>query len=399
MSPEFAPLSDVNGRITHAFFALPAHDRSLTSPLLDSFRGIRDALGSDVRCTVLHHAVDLPVVRQALATPGGGPLDTIEWKDGFVLRLRDAQSSLEGSTLRVTRLSWPDFTSWVQDAFLVARAPSGLRRVWASPWVKRHHGGWDDAVPQRLAEHLGWDCELLPARVETGNVLVDDRSVVVGADVASACNETEWNALRSRLESGGRNLVVPARQSQQPIFHLDLYVTLAGPRPSDGRPLALVGSVRRALELVGEQCTEADVMTEAQLDGVGADLLAAGYVVERLPLLPERGDPNARAGPDMWYSYNNCLVEQWRASETGPRRRALLPAYGAQDDETLQSLDAEAARVWTSLGFEPVLARGSFAGLAKLGGSIRCMTKVLERSHSVVDAAEPLGNSAGASVA
>lgn len=399
MGSEFAPLSDVDGRISHVFFALPAHDPSLTAPLLETFRGIRDALGLDVRCTILHHGADEAMVREALAAPGPRPLDTIAWNEGFVLRLRDAESRVEGSTLRITRLGWPDYTNWVQDAFIVARQPSGLRRVWSSPRVQRHHGGWDDAVPPRLAAHLGWDCETLPSGVEIGNVLVDEQSVVVGADVPSTLGEAEWNSLRSWLEAGGRRVIVPAPDSRQPIFHLDLCVTLAGRRQADGRPLALVGSVRRAREIIGEACTELDVATDAALDDVAADLVTAGYAVGRLPLLPMRGASTAPSRHDVWYSHNNCLVEVWRGSDVRLHRRVTLPAYGGQGNEPLGSLDVEAERVWTSLGFEVTLARGSFARLARLGGSIRCMTKVLERSHSVVDAAEPLGMSAGASAA
>lgn len=399
MSSAFAPLSDVDGRIAHVFFALPAHDRSLTAPLLETFRGIRDALGLDVRCTILHHGADEAVVRDALAAPGPHPLDTIAWNEGFVLRLRDAVSRVEGSTLRITRLGWPDYTNWVQDAFIVALQPSGLRRVWSSPRVKRHHGGWDDAVPPRLAAHLGWDCETLPGGVEIGNVLVDEQSVVVGADVPRTLGDSAWNSLRPWLEAGERRVVVPAPDLPQPIFHLDLYVTLAGRRQADGRPLALVGSVRRAREIIGEVCTEAEVATDAALDDVAADLVAAGYAVERLPLLPMRGAATEPSRHDAWYSHNNCLVEVWRDSDVRLRRRVTLPAYGAEGSERLGALDVEAARAWTSLGFEVSLAPGSFARLARLGGSIRCMTKVLERSHRVVDAAEPLGMSAGASVA
>ena len=399
MTSAFAPLSDVDGRIAHVFFALPAHDRSLTAPLLETFRGIRDALEFDVRCTVLHHAIDETVVREVLAAPGPHPLDTIAWNEGFVLRLRDAESSVEGSTLRIARLGWPDYTNWVQDAFIVACQPSGLRRVWASPRVKRHHGGWDDAVPPRLAAHLGWDCEALPSGVEIGNVLVDQQSVVVGADVPSTLGDAQWTSLRSWLEAGGRRVVVPAPDSPQPIFHLDLYVTLAGGRQPDGRPLALVGSVRRARQIIGEACTEADIATDAALDEVADDLVTAGYAVERLPLLPLRDAHAAPSRHDVWYSHNNCLVEVWRGSDVRVRRRVTLPAYASQESERLGALDVEAAHVWSSVGFDVTLTHGSFARLVRLGGSIRCMTKVLERSHGVVDAAEPLGMSAGASVA
>src|SRR6185503_8752078 len=99
-------------------------------------------------------------------------------------------------------LALPDFTNWVQDAFLVAGGRGHGARVWASPTVTREYGGWDDAVPVRLAEHIGWPLQLLPCPVPAGNVLVDEDRVLIGADVQSSATESEWRALLEWLEAG-----------------------------------------------------------------------------------------------------------------------------------------------------------------------------------------------------
>ena len=57
---------------------------------------------------------------------------------GFVLRLGDTGGTIQGSTLRTWRMALPDFTSWVQDAFLVAVDSTGEHAVWASPHVRRY---------------------------------------------------------------------------------------------------------------------------------------------------------------------------------------------------------------------------------------------------------------------
>jgi len=280
---------------------------------------------------------------------------------------------MEGKTLRIGRMALPDFTSWVQDSFLVATAGETETRIWASPRVKRRHGGWDDAVPRLVAEHLGWRCELLPCGVEAGNVLVDS-AVVIGADVPTNAPEPEWGALREQLTSTGRRLVVAVSGASQPIFHIDLYLTLAGPHAVTGQPCALVGSVRQARTLLGQPSDPTD--PDASLDAVAVYLAADGFAVDRLPLMPL----SALSLPEAaWFSYNNCLVEVWRDIDGTLRRRVALPAYGADGGTALETLDAEAARVWRGLGFEVRFASGAFTRMAELAGSLRCMTKVLSR--------------------
>src|SRR5688572_28286473 len=100
-----SPLSDVTGRIRHIFFALPAYQVDFIAPIISCMRGIRHALESDVRCTVMHHPAQEAAVQDALRDLG--PLDGITWQHGFVLRLRDTRSSFEGRTLRVSSMALP----------------------------------------------------------------------------------------------------------------------------------------------------------------------------------------------------------------------------------------------------------------------------------------------------
>ena len=351
------PLSDVHGRIEHVFFALPAIDAEYTGALLSCFHGIRVALGRGVRCTVLHHAEHVSAVEDALADLG--ELDLIAWKQGLVLRLRDTAAHVEGGTLRITKASNPDFTTWVQDGFLVAG-----HRIWASPRVKRTYGGWDDEVVRQLAAHLGWPIELLPCGVEAGNVLTDENDVVIGADVQRHSKDDEWNALIAQLGQGRRVHVCAADQAQ-PIFHLDLYVTLAGTH-------ALVGSVEQGRACVGEPYTDADRAMDEGLQAAVLSLMNAGYQVERLPLLPFRHHYMEKDG---YFTHNNCLVEV-----AAGMRRVVLPAYGSDANDPLAALDRASARVWQRLGFEVVFAHGAFATVSELLGGLRCMTKVLARA-------------------
>jgi hypothetical protein len=376
-----SPLSDVFGRIRHIFFALPAYQVDFVDTILSCMRGIRAALGPDVRCTVLHHPPQQEAIEDALKD--SGELDLIPWRHGFVLRLRDTHTDFQGGTLRVSSMALPDFTNWVQDAFLVAVDAAGNRQVAASPKVLRHFGGWDDEVPRQLAAHLGWPCTVLPVAVEAGNILVDAQSVLIGSDVARETAEPEWKSLQAELASGGRVVQVCVPNARQPIFHLDLYVTIAGPHRDHGRPVALVGSVQRASALVGdletEENLEAGESLDAGLDAVADHLGTLGYAVERLPLLPFS---NTFLTIAAHYTYNNCLVEVWRAPDGSIQRRVTLPAYATKTNDALTPLDEDAASVWEGLGFTVTFARGEFARVSELFGSLRCMTKVLERSDT-----------------
>jgi hypothetical protein len=361
-------LSDVVGRIEHIFLALPAYDRSFIEPHLACFGAIREALGPKVRCTILCHRAQAGLLEQTLGHYGA--LDLFDWQDGFVLRLRDTATAVDGKTLRITSMALPDFTSWVQDGFLVTFSDSGQSRISASPRVKRLNGGWDDEVPGRLARHLGWPFELLPCALEAGNVLADHRAVMVGPHVRAMSPLEAWDALRLILGGSERSVLVPAHTRPQPVFHTDLYLTLAGPHPLSHQPMALVGSLRLAHELLDEPHQETEV--DEGLDAVCEDLIEAGYIVERIPLLPFEHS----LGPEpAWYSYNNCLVEVW-SEDRGIRRRVTTPSF---EGDGCEKLEAEVARVWIRLGFEVRFVRGAFAQLAPLGGSLRCMTKVLAR--------------------
>ena len=120
--------------------------------------------------------------------------------------------------------------------------------------------------------------------------------------------------------------------------------------------------------------------TRSGLDAVADHLATLGYAVERLPLLPFSNTLLTKAAH---YTYNNCLVEVWRAPDGSVQRRVTRPAYATKSNEALTVLDEDAARVWEGLGFTVTFAPGEFARVSELFGSLRCMTKVLERSGTI----------------
>ncbi len=375
-----SPISDVAGRIRHVCFALTGSDPDCVAPFLACFGGIATALGPGVRYTVVHHLDHAAYVERFGRETGISALDPLPWPHGRVLRLDAADTTFDGTTLRVGRLPLPDYTPWVQDTCLIAQSNGGRPCVLASPDVERVRGNRDEALPRLLAEHLGWELAELPGGVAGANVAVDGRHIVVGAAVRAGLGPGRFRRLGNLLHGAGRDrrrVVVVPGVGAQPLPHQDYYVALAG----DDR--ALVGSVRAARDLGWPiEPGRGGRDPETELDAVARQLERLGYDVSRLPLAP-LSKPATRAaepGPD-WISYTNCLVEVFRSpeGEGALRRRVILPAYGTDGGAGLAALDRAAARVWADLGFEAALARGPFTWLAALRGSVRCMTKVPAR--------------------
>ncbi|MDH3496488.1 MAG: hypothetical protein OER21_06990 [Gemmatimonadota bacterium] len=356
-------LSDVAGRITHVLMALPAHEPRIVPRLLDCMAAVRAALGPGVRCTMLHHAEHAALVSERLGTAN---LDLLPWTKPATLRFRGGVR-LEGKTLKLGSVPWGDFTLWVQDPFLVAQNDEAVCLL-ASPIVERPDGGLDEDIPPLVAAHLGWGCRPLRQPLDGANVLVDDAHAVVGGDAGAEHDRV------AALPSGNEcpPLVIPSRGGQ-PLSHQDLYLTLAGPHSTSGRPTALVGSQALAARVAGEPFEARE--RDERLDRVATDLADAGYHVERLPLTRERADPRWKPG---WIGYNNVLVETWRDGPT-LRRRVTVPRYGTDGGPHLAALDAAAADIWTGLGFEVRPVEAPFTWLAVFDGGIRCMTKVLAR--------------------
>lgn len=161
---------------------------------------------------------------------------------------------------------------------------------------------------------------------------------------------------------GGRVVVLGG--DEVPHEHLDMYVTLLGPK------LALVGDPQCGHELLqhdraaaGTVIPDFDVWTADAADRaaehyetVARQLQAHGIGVRRLPIV--------HGADGRLLTWNNALVER-----RGFRRRVYLPSYG------LEHLQLAATRVYTQLGCDVLPIRA--AGLAENGGTVRCITNVV----------------------
>jgi len=110
-----------------------------------------------------------------------------------------------------------------------------------------------------------------------------------------------WNGWREILYKGNKS------ETQQPMFHLDMFISLAG-RNENGKYQILVGSPKLAAELLDEPLPEGNM--QKIFDNIACNLKNEGFDVIRNPM-PLIYDDNDRDKIREWYfaSANNVLLQ------------------------------------------------------------------------------------------
>ena len=158
----------------------------------------------------------------------------------------------------------------------------------------------------------------------------------------------------------------------QPIFHIDMFITLAG-RGASGRYRLLVGSPSDADRILGRP-PQPQGMPEL-FDDVARTLERQGFEVLRNPLpVTSVDDPDARQRTWYFATSNNALVQI--DAEAGDA--VWLPTYGHGPWSELDATDAENKRIWEELGFA-VQQLADFHPFAQNLGAVHCIKKYLER--------------------
>jgi hypothetical protein len=160
----------------------------------------------------------------------------------------------------------------------------------------------------------------------------------------------------------------------QPIFHIDMFVTLAGRTP-DGKYRVLVGSPVMADEIL-KRPTLPQSLSDT-FDDIAQTLSQHPDLdVVRSPLPLEV----VQDGTDwVWYyaTTNNCIVE----IVDDKQKRVWLPQYGFAPKEYLKAIDDYVAAMWSGWGFQ-VTGLGDYNEMAQCSGAANCMKKIIQRSSS-----------------
>lgn len=317
---------------------------------------------------------------------------------------------------------------WVQDPFTILSNTEGSS-VLLEPMQTIHEG---NAV---LAEQISAETEHLikSSRVlfEGGNILAGDDYVIIGENTRKAnlrYHLGEEYLLKSETEEGVREIrrakleldqklrvtfgvkyiiwvglenplflnhlkVKKENEEWQPLFHIDLFISLAGrshDKEYQGDELIFVGQLRQDSKKNYQDVTgEVTPEIKSDLDQL-RDALdeTAGYLkaletnqdgprfdVVRLPLGVVLGKE------PVVYSWNNCLVEYYQGI-----RRVYLPYFHHYPSHNRGKSDCKCAqctvtKAFKGRGFRVNWVDGAFDLFVNHRGSLHCLTKVLQRKY------------------
>jgi hypothetical protein len=322
-----------------------------------------------------------------------------------------------GAADRATLIPAPDhinFSVWAEDGYVVIRDAESSERYFVEPFDFPRYA--DALIADLVANATEMRTTQAPLYFQGGNVLVGDDFFMIGADypansvdyvgsvIAPSPGERPSDTIRrlyrSYLDSSreviyvGSTVPVPAETEReikvngrrwreivhygnepgtvQPLFHIDMFMTLAG-RDDSGARRVLVGDPRAAAQILGRPVWP-HAMTEV-FDNIARGLERRGCRVIRNPLpLVHVDDPEERLRTWYFATANNALVEL-----TDGASRIWIPTYGHGHWSALAATDDANERIWQELGFE-VTRLGDFHPFAENLGAVHCIKKYLRRA-------------------
>lgn len=420
-----ALISSWQGAIEDMLLAFPTY--GVADPeLAAGYRSLIAALRPGTRFVVVHHA--------------SRRWDVEEWFD---------EAGHPGAN--VTYVAVPDyvsFTDWAEDAYVALHDTVDGTAYLMEPWEFLRAG--DALISESVQEHVALRSGQAPLIFQGGNCLVGDRFWLLGKDYfadsvvlvegrnapVQVPDGTTPEAFVTRLFAdyldAGREMIVvgtdrpiPLRElygtredgqfyidiagdgtgTYQPIFHIDMFVTLLGRNEGGGFDV-LVGSPALGDALLG---TRSPFSLDNAYDAIAEKLAAAGMTAHRNPLVHRPavgpaftvaelrliagqpgneplvealGDLLAAGATEMslarartWHhvTWNNCLVENGAVG-----RHVYLPTFGHVPNEDLEPVDQAMKALWESLGFSVHLL-GDFNAFARRQGVVHCIKKYLGR--------------------
>jgi hypothetical protein len=419
-------VSSFRDRIDTILFAFPNYGVSQPA-LAEAYQSVVRALRVGTRFVVVHHK--------------SGGRHVKKWFD-----------SAGHPAANVTFVPLPDyvsFTDWAEDAYVALTEDSGARTYLMEPWEFPRAG--DALLAEAIQEVTDIQAAQAPLIFQGGNCLVGDEFWLMGKDyfadslslVASDRAPVEKPDRKSPAAflrrlfkdyvDADRKLVVLGTAKEiavreyygtregrqffldlasggtglfQPIFHIDMFVTLVGWNARREFQV-LVGSPAMADEMLG---TTSPFALDDVYDTLAKALAREGFEVTRNPLVhrptiaqtttvarlrdlattatnealldavKELEALGARDSTKVnvrdWHhvTWNNCLVEN---TET-VGRHVYLPTFGHRPNGDLKTIDVHMKKLWTSLGFT-VHPLADFNEFARRQGVVHCIKKYLRR--------------------
>jgi len=303
-----------------------------------------------------------------------------------------------------------NFSIWAEDAYVVVQQDGQGEPTLVEP---ANFTRYDDGfIADIVSAQTNVGVHSVPLYYQGGNVLIGDDFWIIGSDypakatqlglIRAEPGETDRDAALRRygeeLDATRRMIILGTRHpvpqettrsidvngerweevlyfgtgAHQPLFHIDMFVTLAG-RDESGAPIALVGDPKMAADTLGEPTSQP--MLIPYYNDIAKRLEDEGFFVIRNPLPLTYADFPAYK-QRVWYfaTANNALVEV-----TDESRHVWLPSYGHGSQAHLRATDSQNKRIWESLGFTVTMLE-DFNPFASNLGAVHCICKYLQRA-------------------
>lgn len=419
-------VSTYAGSIDRILFCFPA-DSASDPRLVPGYTSVIQALRAGTRFVIVHNESARPTVEGWFAD-AGHPAENLEF---------------------VPMPDWVSLTDWAEDGYVSLKDAADDSGYLMEPWSFPRAG--DSLIADAVEEYTELRASGAPLVFQGGNCLIGSDFWLLGTDYfadtldllagsrppvsmppdadpeefAQGLFSTYVDAARRLILVGTRRPIplrdfVGAREGDdfyldlpsegagtfQPIFHIDMFVTLVGPG-ADGAFELLVGSPRLADERLGVSSPYA---LDDVYDTIAAEFTQLGFAVTRNPLVhrptlgttlslarlkelasqpansalvPAVAELSAAGAEDTtqiqvrsWHhvTWNNCLVEN--SESVG--KHVYLPTFGHGENDDLAPIDGDMADLWESRGFSVHLL-GDFNGFAERQGVVHCIKKYVTR--------------------
>ena len=379
-----------HGRIEHMLLTIPSYAGDdgkiqIDPTLARHYQTLITNLGNDRHFTVLCH----PITRKEI--------------EGWF-------SALEGVTFDFAFSPRFAYTMWAQDAYIALTDRAGRSILSESVVFDRDD---DMSIADDIAAQT--DIATLQSYLyfEGGNLLGGSRFSLIGEDyiwqnrsrVHLDTDERVLEAFEQLLQSrvvrlgsdvgdyyDWYNAGILSGLGNQPIFHIDMYVTPTGKIGESGKEIVMLGRPAETHRII-KKYTETDDVDGATYDSLfdaTERQLEQEYEVRRLPLLLTKGNLGFSNWETKYYclSFNNVVIES-DSSDLSDRGTVIMPSYSQDagdygtDAEIRIRLENAAADAWSDAGFDVRFTDG-LEDLAYGDGSAHCITKALKRGNFAV---------------
>lgn len=388
-------ISSAHGAIAQLLFTIPAYAvkpaGGQTNPIASAYKDLLFKLPAAIKFTVLTHTSVEPTVTQWFKVVGLGSVEVLAVPDHL------------------------HFSVWAEDGYVVSKDTVSGETFFVEPFEFPRYA--DGLIADFVSNGTSLSHTQAPLYFQGGNVLIGDDFFFIGADypanslkyinkvIVPGPGEKPFDTVHRlygeymdkvrNLHYVGSTIPVPAETTRsiiidgeqwtevlymgnkpgtvQPLFHIDMFITLAG-RDATGKYQLVVGDPSLAAKALGVPLWPHAM--QAVFDNVAKSLQNLGFAVIRNPLpLVYVDDPGTKER--LWYfaTANNALVQIIDAGD----KKIWLPAYGFGNWTSLTETDNANVKIWESLGFKATLL-SDFHPFAENLGAVHCIKKYLGRA-------------------